>query len=113
MKKTVTISVSSLDGTRQRFLAAFKGVPQGAHITFPSVELLWKVLAPKRMELVRVLTGAGVMSIREAARRVNRDVRAVHSDVTALINAGVLNRVEDGIEFPYEAVHVDFMLKAA
>ena len=111
--KTVTISVSSMDQTRQRFLAATKGKPQGAHISFPTVELLWKVLAPKRMELVRALSGAGVVSIREAARRVNRDVRAVHSDVTALISAGVLNRNEDGIEFPYEAVHVDFMLKAA
>ena len=111
--KTVTISVSSMDQTRQRFLAATKGEPQGAHISFPTVELLWKVLAPKRMELVRALSGAGVVSIREAARRVNRDVRAVHSDVTALISAGILNRTEDGIEFPYEAIHVDFMLKAA
>jgi predicted transcriptional regulator len=111
--KTVTISVSSMDKTKQRFLAAFKGKPQGAHISFPTVELLWKVLAPNRMALVRALTGAGVVSIREAARRVNRDVRAVHSDVTALINAGLLNRTEGGIEFPYEAVHVDFILKAA
>ena len=111
--KTVTISVSSMDETRQRFVAAFKGKPQGAHISFPTVELLWKVLAPNRMALVRALTGTGVVSIREAARRVNRDVRAVHSDVTALINAGVLKRTEEGIEFPYDAVHVDFMLKAA
>jgi predicted transcriptional regulator len=111
--KTVTISVSSMDETKQRFLAAFKGKPQGAHISFPTVELLWKVLAPNRMALVRALTGAGVISIREAARRVNRDVRAVHSDVTTLINAGLINRTGDGIEFPYEAVHVDFVLKAA
>jgi predicted transcriptional regulator len=111
--KTVTISVSSTDKTKQRFLSAFKGKPQGAHISFPSVELLWKVLAPNRLELVRALTGAGVVSIREAARRVNRDVRAVHADVTALINAGILNRTESGIEFPYEALHVDFILKAA
>ncbi len=111
--KIVTISVSSMDETRQRFVAAFKGKPQGAHISFPTVELLWKVLAPNRMALVRALTGAGVVSIREAARRVNRDVRAVHSDVTALINAGVLKRTSEGIEFPYDAVHVDFMLKAA
>lgn len=53
------------------------------------------------------------MSIREAARRVGRDVKAVHGDVTALLNAGVLRRTEDGIEFPYDAVHVDFVLKAA
>ena len=111
--KTVTISVSSTVKTKQRFLAAFKGKQQSAYISFPSVELLWKVLAPNRMALVRELTGAGVVSIREAARRVNRDVRAVHSDVTALIDAGLINRTENGIEFPYEAVHVDFMLKAA
>jgi len=111
--KTVTISVSSMDKTKQRFLSAFKGKPQGAHISFPTLELLWKVLSPNRMALVSTLTGAGTVSIREAARRVNRDVRAVHSDVTALINAGLLNRVEGGIEFPYEAVHVDFILKAA
>ena len=111
--KTLTISVSPTDETKRRFLVAFKGKPQGAHISFPTVELLWKVLAPNRMALVRALTGEGVVSIREAARRVNRDVRAVHSDVTALINAGLLNRSEGGIEFPYEAVHVDFILKAA
>jgi len=111
--KTVTISVASMDETKHRFLAAFEGKPQGAHISFPTVELLWKVLAPNRMALVRALTGAGVISIREAARRVNRDVRAVHSDVTVLINAGLLNRTADGIAFPYEAVHVDFVLKAA
>lgn len=110
---TVTISVSSPEETRQRFLDAFKGRPQGEYITFESVELLWKVLAPNRLALIRALSGAGVVSIREAARRVGRDVRAVHADVTLLVNAGVLRRAEGGIEFPYDAVHVDFMLRAA
>ena len=53
------------------------------------------------------------MSIREAARRVARDVKAVHADVQALIQAGVIDRTEAGIVFPYDAVHVDFMLTAA
>ena len=34
-------------------------------------------------------------------------------DVVALLEAGVLNRTKDGIEFPFEAVHVDFTLQAA
>jgi predicted transcriptional regulator len=43
-----------------------------------------------------------------------RDVKAVHGDVHALLAAGVLRRNADGkIEFPFDAVHVDFMLKAA
>ena len=91
--------------------AAFKR--RSAHLTFLTVELLWKVLAPKRTARVLALTGAWVVTIREAAQCVNCDVRAVHSDATALINAGILNRAEGGIEFPYKAAHADFMLKVA
>jgi len=60
------------------------------------------------------LTGAGPVSIREAARRAGRDVKAVHRDVHALLNAGLLDKTADGkIMFPYDAIHVDFMVKAA
>jgi predicted transcriptional regulator len=52
--------------------------------------------------------------LREVARRVGRDVRAVHSDVHLLLDAGVLHKDERGlIAFPYTAVHVDFVLKTA
>ena len=54
------------------------------------------------------------MSIREAARRVERDVKAVHADITALLNAGVINRDQSGgIVFAFEAVKVEFLLEAA
>jgi len=83
-------------------------------IGFATPELLWKVLSAKRWELLKVLCGARPVSIREAARRVERDVKAVHSDVTALLSAGLLNRTKTGnIEFPYEAVKVEFLLHAA
>lgn len=60
------------------------------------------------------MCGAGPMSIREAARRVGRDVKAVHADVSALLLAGVIDRTDSGqIEFPYEAVKVEFLLEAA
>jgi predicted transcriptional regulator len=43
-----------------------------------------------------------------------RDVKTVHGDVQALLRAGVLDRTEDGrVQFPYDTVHVDFVLKAA
>jgi hypothetical protein len=38
----------------------------------------------------------------------------VHGDVSALLKAGVFDRAEDGrIEFPYDEIHVDFVLRAA
>jgi len=85
-----------------------------ARISFATPELLWKVLTEKRWELLKVLCGAGPVSIRETARRAERDVKAVHGDVTALLNAGVLSKTEDGrIVFPYDAVKVEFLLQAA
>jgi predicted transcriptional regulator len=109
--KTVTLSVASREAVTQRALAAFKGKKQGAHISFASVELLWKTLTKKRWELLQAMTGEGAMTIRELARRVGRDVKAVHGDVRALLNAGILDSTDDGyIIFPYDAVHVDFTL---
>ena len=87
---------------------------KSARISFATPELLWKVLTAKRLELLKALCGAGPVSIREAARRAGRDVKAVHGEVTALLDAGVINRTEDGrIVFPYEAVRVEFVLAVA
>ena len=49
-----------------------------ARFVFDTPELLWRVLTAKRWELLKTLCGAGPVSIREAARRVGRDVQAVH-----------------------------------
>ena len=85
-----------------------------ARISFATPELLWKVLTAKRWELLKALCGAGSISIREAARRVQRDVKAVHGDVTALLKAGILSRAKNGgIEFPFDTVKVEFLLRAA
>jgi predicted transcriptional regulator len=112
--KTVTLSVASRQAVKQRALDAFAGKRRGAHISFTSVDLLWKVLTAKRWELLKAMAGGGAMTLREAARRAERDVKAVHGDVHALLAAGVLRKSEDGkIEFPFDAVHVDFVLKAA
>jgi predicted transcriptional regulator len=108
--KTVTLQVAPLDDVKRRA----QGKKQGARITFGSPELLFKLLTAKRWELIRAIIGTGPLSIREAARRVNRDVKAVHGDVQALLKAGVLRNTESGqIEFPYETVRVDVTLHAA
>ena len=72
------------------------------------------VVLEVRSPELKDLCGAGPISIREAARRVDGDVKAVHSDVTALLHAGVLDRAEGGgIVFPFEAVKVEFLPEAA
>lgn len=114
--KTVTLDVRTPADSMADFTQAWQtGKSQkSARISFATPELLWRVLTAKRWGLLKVLCRAGPVSIREAARRVGRDVKAVHSDVTALLNAGILDRTDNGrIVFPYEAVKVEFLLHAA
>ena len=111
---TVTFCLANPADITARALAAFAGEAQGPRISFATPDLLWRTFTQKRWELLAALTGAGPLSIREAARRVNRDVKAVHGDVHALLAGGVLERDERGrILFPFDAVHVDFTLTKA
>jgi len=113
--KTVILPVRTLADTLADTAQAMQRhlEEQETQISFATPELLWQVLTAKRWELLKTLCGAGPVSIREAARRVGRDVKAVHGDVTSLLNAGLLDRREDGrIEFPYEAIKVESLLHA-
>jgi predicted transcriptional regulator len=114
--KTMSLNVRAPADAMANFVRVWKTgkVQKSARISFATPELLWQVLTAKRWELLKALCGVGPVSIREAARRVGRDVKAVHGDVTALLNAGVLDRAAGGdIVFPFDAVKIEFMLQAA
>ena len=112
--RIVRLGVSSREKRNKRFIKAFDGKQQGTFISFESPELLFKVLSGKRWDLLKVMTGAGPISIRKAARLLGTDVKAVQSDVHKLLSVGMLQKTDKGqIEFPFDAVHVDFMLEAA
>jgi predicted transcriptional regulator len=112
-KQVVTLSVASREDVSGRMRRALAGERQGDFVSFASVELLWKVITPKRLAILRALAGQETLSIREVARRVGRDVKAVHGDLRALIDAGVVEDAAPGVRFGYDAVHVDFTLDAA
>ncbi|MGL1835133.1 HVO_A0114 family putative DNA-binding protein [Rhodocyclaceae bacterium SMB388] len=111
---TVTLDVRSLADTLDDVATAMETLtPTGPRLSFASPELLWKTMTAKRWQIIKAMTGAGPLAIREIARRVDRDVKAVHTDVHALLDAGLIDRDNRGFVFPYDAVHVDFMLQAA
>lgn len=112
--KTVTLGVSDLESAKGDLARAFAGEAPGERIDFGSIELLWRVLTPRRWALLRAMAGQGPLSIRATARRLDRDVKGVHADIHALLAAGLLERTPDGqVVFPYDAVHVDFTVAAA
>jgi predicted transcriptional regulator len=113
--KTVTLDVQPVADSLADFSRNWKGrkAETSARISFATPELLWRVLTAKRWDLLKAMAGQGPMTIRGAARRLDRDVKAVHADVRALLDTGIIELREGRIVFPYDAVHVDFVLKAA
>ncbi len=110
---TVTIEVRTLAETLDDVVEAMETlIPSDPCISFETPELLWNVLTAKRWEILKAMAGSGPLTLREIARRVGRDVKSVHTDVHALLNAGLIDRSAEGFRFPYDAVHVDFLLKA-
>jgi len=111
---TVTIEVSDLETTRERMKAAFRGEAQGCFFTFATHEDLWTTLTANRWSILKAMTGAGPLGVRELARRVGRDVKGVHTDAQALVACGVIEKTEDGkLLFPYDEVRLELRLKAA
>ena len=110
---TVRVEVRSFDDVLGDVAKAWKtGEATESRISFDSVEALWKALSPKKMDILKAMTGAGQRGIREVSRKVGRDVSAVHRDLQALIVAGFVDRTDDGkVVFPYDEIHVDFTLR--
>ena len=85
---------------------------QGFGYVFATQELLWRTFSPKRIALLQAMAGQESMSIREAARRAARDVKAVHGDVQLLLAKGLLEKTDDGrVVFPYDEIHLDVVLR--
>ena len=57
---------------------------------------------------------AGQMSIRALAKSLGRDFRGVHADVTALIDAGLIEKGDDGMIFvPWSRITAEMAFVAA
>ena len=113
--KTVILDVRAPSAAMSDFMRVWKsGKPEAsARISFATPELLWKVPTAKRWALLKSPCDAGPVSVREAARSVERDVKAVQGDVTALLKLGVLSRSESGeVEFPFQTVKPFFIFIA-
>lgn len=97
-----------------RFVKAWKtGKSAGDSIEFESPAAMFRVLTPKRWELIERLQAIGPSSVRGLARELERDVKRVHEDVGELIECGIVSRTQDGkVQVPFSVIHADFDLCA-
>ncbi|MCL2658776.1 MAG: transcriptional regulator [Betaproteobacteria bacterium] len=110
-ENVLTIGVASLAEVMARMKAQLRSGQRDAtpRFTFTSSEDLLRTLNPNRWNLLQAMTGAGSLGVRELARRVNRDVKGVHTDTVALLACGLIDKTDNGaLLFPYAGVRVEF-----
>ena len=113
-KRTVTLTVAPRDELAARMREALARRRTEPRIAFASVDLLHRIYPPRRLAILRAMAGAGPLPVREVARRMGRDVKAVHRDMAALVSAGLLDRDEGSrMRFPYDDVRMEVDLMRA
>ena len=105
---------AALAAMGKRFVKAWKsGKSSGDLLVFESPAALFRVLTPKRWELVEQLQTMGPSSMRGLARALGRDVKRVHEDASELQEYGLLARNEQGkFHVPYDVIHADFDIRS-
>ena len=90
------------------------GVDEPDTIAFTSADDLFETLTPRTVRLLETIANASPESIRETARLVDRDVKNVHREITALERLGIIQLERVGRRkrpiFPYEELLISFPL---
>jgi predicted transcriptional regulator len=103
MSRILEIRVGPPGDALDRFEAAWNRAAEGrpvrklAVLSFVDLVSLLKSLSPARLALLKNLREAGAVSIYELARRLQRDYKNVHTDVTQLSRLGLIERGDDNL----------------
>lgn len=103
MSRKLEIRIGAAGDALDRFEAAWNRVLEGRALrplqilSFEDLPLLTKTLSPARWILLQNLKEQGPCSIYELAKRLGRDYKNVHTDVTQLAAIGLLERRADGL----------------
>lgn len=110
---------SDSEGLEERLAAIDRGEMPDPHfeVVYHDPDDLHRVTRPNNLELLRAIVQHAPTSIRETARLVDRDVRAVHRNLTELEELHLIDLVEDGqSKRPrvwYDAIDIDLPLGEA
>jgi predicted transcriptional regulator len=79
------------------------------HLGFESARALFSDLTPARIDLLDTLRGMGPSSVYGLAKTANRNYSNIHTDVSRLLELGLIDRSEDGlVSVPFDAIEIRF-----
>jgi len=116
MFRKLEIRVGAAADALDRFEAAWNRVQEGRAmrpleiLSVADLPLLLRTLSPARLSLLQALRKHGPCSIYELARRLARDYKNVHTDVTQLAAIGLIERRDAGVAVPWDLLQAELSL---
>jgi len=95
----------------QQVAGARRGQSPDYLLSFESARALFAELTPARLDLLDTLRRAGPSSVYALAKTAERNYSNIHTDVSRLVELGLVERAEDGtVSVPFDAVEIRFPL---
>ena len=117
MAKVLELRVGPPGDALDRFEAAWNRVAEGRRmaplrvLTLKDLPALLRALSPARWQLLERLSRQGPATIYELAKRLERDYKNVHTDVTQLAALGIIERRSDArVAVTWDAIRAEFHL---
>ena len=115
--RLLELRVGGAGDALDRFEAAWNRAAEGRKgfaisvLSMQDLPLLLRTLSPARWSLLERLKAEGPMSIYELAKRLQRDYKNVHTDVTRLADLGLIERRADGgVAVAWDVVRAELSL---
>ncbi len=107
--KRIEISVLSPQAALQAFADTWKQAEAGEdgrqRLAFGSLRELFSAITEKRLDLLRHVASHEGLNVRQPTQSLGRDYKNVHTDVTELVELGLLACGSDGILVaPYDEI---------
>ena len=116
-ERKLEIRIGPAADALDRFEAAWNRIAEGRAmkrlevLSFSNLPLLVKTLSAARWQLLQRLRADGPMSIYELAKRLARDYKNVHTDVTQLAAIRLIQRSEQGqVAVAWDLLRAEFRL---
>ncbi len=102
---------SIFKATAQQLAGARRGQSPDFRLSFESARALFAELTPARLDLLDTLRRSGPSSVYALAKTAERNYSNIHTDVSRLVELGLVERAEDGtVSVPFDAVEIRFPL---
>ncbi len=109
--KILTIEVADRKMANKRFLSATRGKRQGEFLSFSDLEILHKVLTPRRLRILQEMQRMGPIGLRAFARALDVDAGNLYRDVKQLKDLGLVEESVDGLFVPYDEIRLELVIK--